>query len=188
MSRWTDARDFQERFGFPVGVEPTRELVLERVARTKEELREYVAALTYFENCVSGPLADPAHVRRALQELAGETADVEYVLVGTLVWFGVNYPAVWREVHRANMEKTPPAAGSWKPKKPAGWRPPDLSAAFGEADPDLLGLTCAYPGCTEEHEVFQAGCGAHTCGWDDCREITDDENRTTTRCPAHRHL
>ncbi len=130
MSNWSDIREFQHKFGHPVGVDPTPALLRQRIARVKEEIREYMAALTYLENCVDGPLADPDHVRRALQELAGETADVEYVLTGTLTWFGINYPGVWDEVHRANMEKVPAPEPLGKPKKPEGWKPPDLSVAF----------------------------------------------------------
>lgn len=41
-----------------------------------------------------------------LVEIADALADLEYVVVGTAVAFGIPHEAVFQEVHRSNMTKT----------------------------------------------------------------------------------
>jgi predicted HAD superfamily Cof-like phosphohydrolase len=113
-------RAFQEKFGFPVNRRPDREMVSFRRQLTDEEFMEAREALW--------ALYEDPHSAKALEKVAAETIDLIYVLVGTLVWFGVSVEEVFAEIHRANMEKGPPVGfGTYgKPTKPDGWRPPDI--------------------------------------------------------------
>lgn len=51
-------------------------------------------------------------------------ADLDYVIEGTRLVFGVDGAPIASEVHRANMAKI--ANGAHKPTKPADWTPPDI--------------------------------------------------------------
>lgn len=56
-------------------------------------------------------------------------ADIDYVVEGTRLEFGVQGDEIADEVHRANMDKFRGGArddGKGKTLKPEGWRPPDI--------------------------------------------------------------
>jgi len=67
----------------------------------------------------------------SLPDLADAWADLQYVIVGSNVTFGIDGDAVFRVVHDANMMKFGPGAArdpsTGKPIKPPGWRPPDIA-------------------------------------------------------------
>jgi predicted HAD superfamily Cof-like phosphohydrolase len=68
-------------------------------------------------------------VRVNLPELADGLADLDYVVSGTYLEFGIDSGPVAAEVHRANMAKfigEPVWAPNGKRLKPAGWTPPDI--------------------------------------------------------------
>lgn len=63
-------------------------------------------------------------------EMADALADIDYVVEGMRLTFGINGQPIADEVHRANMEKFGP--GSWvredgKQMKPPDWKPPDIT-------------------------------------------------------------
>ena len=60
----------------------------------------------------------------SLARIAAESADLVYVVVGTVVALGMPFMPFWRDVHRANMAKEQNPAGG-KPIKPEGWIAPN---------------------------------------------------------------
>ena len=74
-----------------------------------------------------------------LPEFVDATVDLDYVVEGTRVAFGVRSGPVWAEVQRANMDKLGgPMRDDGKLLKPAGWRAPDIRGALvaqGWVDP-----------------------------------------------------
>jgi predicted HAD superfamily Cof-like phosphohydrolase len=65
----------------------------------------------------------PVHVD--LPAFADGLTDLLYVIVGTLLAFGIDGGPIARLVHEANCKKGP-AGVSGKPTKPDGWKPPDV--------------------------------------------------------------
>lgn len=62
-----------------------------------------------------------------LVELADGLADLDYVVEGTRLEFGIDGAPIAAEVHRSNMAKVGgPVASNGKRLKPAGWTPPDI--------------------------------------------------------------
>ena len=68
-------------------------------------------------------------------EVADGIADLNYVVTGTDLEFGIDGTPIAAEVHRANMAKfqgepvwsEPLPGGARKRLKPAGWTPPDIA-------------------------------------------------------------
>jgi predicted HAD superfamily Cof-like phosphohydrolase len=70
---------------------------------------------------------DSARVRVDMPSLADGMADLDYVVEGTRLEFGIDGRPIAEEVHRANMAKRGgPVAKNGKRLKPAGWTPPDI--------------------------------------------------------------
>lgn len=66
-------------------------------------------------------------IRVDLPELADACADLDYVVEGTRLEFGIDGVPIAAEVHRSNMAKV--GAGKReddKALKPKGWKPPDI--------------------------------------------------------------
>lgn len=64
-----------------------------------------------------------------LTHLAHELADLLYVTYGSLLACGVDPDGVFRELHRANMQKVRgPRREDGKQMKPPGWQPADMRA------------------------------------------------------------
>jgi predicted HAD superfamily Cof-like phosphohydrolase len=62
-----------------------------------------------------------------LPEFVDATIDLDYVVEGTRIAFGVRSGPVWAEVQRANMDKLGgPMREDGKLLKPEGWRAPDI--------------------------------------------------------------
>jgi predicted HAD superfamily Cof-like phosphohydrolase len=62
-------------------------------------------------------------------EFIDATIDLDYVVEGVRVSFGVNATPLWTEVHQKNMAKAggPRRASDGKQLKPEGWTPPDIA-------------------------------------------------------------
>lgn len=61
------------------------------------------------------------------EHISKEAADLIYVILGTMVSYGIDINPIWDAVHESNMNKV---GGSKRPDgkvmKPAGWVPPDI--------------------------------------------------------------
>lgn len=69
-----------------------------------------------------------ADVRVDLPELADALADLDYVVEGTRLEFGIDGAPIAAAVHAANMRKADgPIAPNGKRLKPPGWTPPDVA-------------------------------------------------------------
>lgn len=83
-----------------------------RMDRIEEEAKELVDAIRLGK----------------VHKVAREAVDLIYVVIGTLLIFGIPLEPIWRAVHRANMAKE--FAGYLeKPTKPEDWRSPDEEIA-----------------------------------------------------------
>jgi predicted HAD superfamily Cof-like phosphohydrolase len=70
---------------------------------------------------------DDAWVKVNLPEFADGLADLDYVVEGARLVFGINGVPIAAEVHRANMTKAQgPKRADGKILKPEGWKPPDI--------------------------------------------------------------
>jgi len=68
------------------------------------------------------------HVDVSIPELADGLADLDYVVEGTRLEFGIDGAPIAAEVHRTNMAKVGgPVAPNGKRLKPPGWTPPDIA-------------------------------------------------------------
>lgn len=63
-----------------------------------------------------------------LPELADALADLDYVIEGTRLEFGIDGGPIADAVHAANMAKVGGPVVDGKQKKPPGWTPPDIEA------------------------------------------------------------
>lgn len=76
-------------------------------------------------------LTDRAPVELNLPQLVKELGDVDYVIEGTRISYGVNGLPIAQAIQKSNMAKFGP--GSWvredgKQMKPPDWQPPDIEA------------------------------------------------------------
>jgi predicted HAD superfamily Cof-like phosphohydrolase len=123
---------FHVKFGYPVRYVPyvpDDEGTRFRFARVSEEFFEVLEAgygesleLERAHAAVTSVIAGTPRVN--LPQLAGELADLEFVVVGGRLDFGIpdeNARAVWA----ANLAKDPARDGKGKPTKPPGWVKPD---------------------------------------------------------------
>jgi len=117
MRDWQkDVKDFHEKFGCHVGsmtVPLETNLVALRKKLIEEEHYELQDAID------SGNLA----------YIAKESSDLIYVILGTMVAYGIDINPVWDAVHYSNMQKT--GGGSredGKILKPSGWKAPNIKA------------------------------------------------------------
>lgn len=63
-----------------------------------------------------------------LPELADALGDLDYVIEGSRLEFGIDGAPVAAEIHRTNMAKADgPTDEHGKRRKPAGWQPPDIA-------------------------------------------------------------
>jgi predicted HAD superfamily Cof-like phosphohydrolase len=59
-------------------------------------------------------------------EMVDATIDLDYVVEGTRLAFGINGAPLWDEVHRANMAKVGGPVVNGKQLKPEDWEAPDI--------------------------------------------------------------
>jgi len=120
--------EFHRAFGLPVRAEPdivipTAEAEL-RIRLIHEEMAEVETAIA----------------NRDLANLAGELADLVYVVIGTAIQYSIPFDAVFAEVHRANMSKlgpdgVPVLREDGEIIKPFGFKPAGLSAVLDGSQP-----------------------------------------------------
>jgi predicted HAD superfamily Cof-like phosphohydrolase len=112
---------------------PADERVRLRLRLVTEECFELVDA------CVNAPAAVKALFEEALKiidkevlkvdlpNVADALGDIDYVVEGTRLEFGINGAPIAAEIHRANLEKASgPVREDGKRLKPEGWRKPDI--------------------------------------------------------------
>lgn len=135
MTHLDMVREFHEAFGHPVRTEvnadvPERvlrmNLIQEEVAELGEALGlEYDPVFGIWEAFSDGPPVDDVEVADAL-------SDIDYVVQGAALTFGVPHDDVFVEVHRSNMAKVGGAIREdGKQLKPPGWTPPDVAGVLG---------------------------------------------------------
>lgn len=148
-------REFHEKFGHPVAEAPdesTEELRLLRVQLIAEELSELCQALRINLNlsveCASeedGPDCDCVVVDATiahfcgcpdLAEAADALGDLDYVVQGANLVFGIPAEEVVAEIHRSNMSKLgadgkPIYRDDGKILKGPNYSPPDLASIIG---------------------------------------------------------
>jgi predicted HAD superfamily Cof-like phosphohydrolase len=68
---------------------------------------------------------------RNMVDAADALADITYVVLGAALAWGVDLPAVFEEVHAANMRKIGgPVREDGKKLKPPGWEGPDIAGVL----------------------------------------------------------
>lgn len=76
---------------------------------------------------------DKAPVKVDMVDLADGLADLDYVVEGTRLEFGIYGKAIADEVHASNMAKVGgPVREDGKMLKPLGWKPPDIAGVLKE--------------------------------------------------------
>ena len=132
MTHLDMVREFHEAFDHPVRTTPNAN-VPERVLRMNliwEEVHELAAALGLAYDSIMddwfdiGASADTVEVADAL-------ADIDYVVQGAALVFGIPQDDTFAEVHRSNMAKVGgPVREDGKKLKPPGWTPPDIAGVL----------------------------------------------------------
>lgn len=130
-TREKKVEEFHDAFGHPEN-EPfeNRELMLLRIRLLDEEFHELRQAATELL-IADEPDGPDWHGGRV--NLLSEMADLQYVLSGMAVAFGLNLDAAFNRIHDANMRKLGPDG---KPRyredgkvlKPEDWEPADLNS------------------------------------------------------------
>lgn len=136
-------REFHEAFGFHIADQPAvppDNIRAERARLIAEEAAEAICEILsghpaaydlFLDLCGifedrARPHDWPADPAKVVRELA----DVEYVIAGAAVNWGVPLAAVFTEIHAANMRKLGPDGPIWnehgKAVKPDGWYPADI--------------------------------------------------------------
>ncbi|NHZ71732.1 MAG: HAD-IA family hydrolase [Aquificales bacterium] len=95
----------------------------------EEEYEEVTAVYQQISAALqNGEELDPVET---LTPLAHELADLLYVVYGAIESFGIDADAVFREVHRANLQKAGgPRREDGKILKPPGWQPADVQSVL----------------------------------------------------------
>ncbi len=138
MGMVEDVRDFHRKFGQTIGEKPSlplpdSSLMKFRLALIEEEYQEMWEALGH----------GPDKVQDFPKAVDG-VLDLVWVLLGTLVSFGVDPRPAWNEIAKTNMAKEGGALrGDGKILKPQGWVPPDIETAIksGNINDDIQGKT-----------------------------------------------
>lgn len=132
--------EFHQAMGLSSATEPTI------IADDRVRLRAALIAEEFFETMESmfSCSFSEAHeeTQRKIREssanvdmvaLADGLADLDYVVEGTRLEFGIDGGPIANEVHRANMAKVGgPKSSTGKQLKPEGWAPPDIARALKE--------------------------------------------------------
>jgi len=115
MRDWqNDVKLFHEKFGAVVGN------INAPVAPEVKELRKRLIEEEHME------LQHAIDVNN-YDYIAKESADLIYVILGTMVSYGIDINPVWDAVQASNMAKVGGATRSdGKVLKPEGWQPPDI--------------------------------------------------------------
>lgn len=131
MTHLDQVREFHEAFDHPVRSTPDAD-VAERVLRMNliwEEVCELGEALGlgYWSDEGWVDVGNPVDT----VEVADALADIDYVVQGAALTFGIPHDDVFDEVHRSNMAKVGgPVRADGKKLKPEGWTPPDIAGVL----------------------------------------------------------
>jgi HAD superfamily hydrolase (TIGR01509 family) len=123
-------REFHAAVGAPLPGSLTMRDADHLALRHKLIEEEYEEVTAVYEQIIAalqaGEELDPVE---ALTPLAHELADLLYVVYGAIESFGIDADAVFREVHRANLQKAGgPRRADGKILKPPGWQPADVKS------------------------------------------------------------
>ena len=132
--------EFHRAFGHPIRTIPGAD-VSEKALRMnliQEEVDELASALGLEWDEDSGTWYDIGASVNTV-EVADALADIDYVVQGAALVFGIPHDAVFDEVHRSNMAKLVDGKvirrEDGKVLKPEGWTPPDvLGVLLGSLD------------------------------------------------------
>lgn len=105
--------EFHKKFGLTVNGTPTSPSFADRELRIKlmvEKLQEYIDATS-------------------IVQVADALANLQYVLLGTAVSWGIDLDSIFREVHRSNMTKVWPDGTVKKNEFGKVIKPPSYSPA-----------------------------------------------------------
>lgn len=131
--------EFHRQFGVPcpeTPAPPEHDRVKLRLQLIAEEFFELLEACGCDPRTIGMAQHEVAHVmmtefRPDIVAVADALADLDYVIEGTRLEFGIRGEPIAAEVHRSNMAKVgggTNAAG--KITKPPGWTPPDIAGAL----------------------------------------------------------
>jgi HAD superfamily hydrolase (TIGR01509 family) len=123
-------REFHAAVGAPLPGSLTMRDAAHLALRRKLIEEEYEEVTAVYRQIIAaqnaGANLDPVET---LTPLVHELADLLYVVYGAIESFGVDADAVFREVHRANLQKAGgPRREDGKILKPPGWRPADVKS------------------------------------------------------------
>lgn len=136
-------REFHEVFGHPIGedpLHPTTDRAELRLALILEEAAELAEAMGFdvsiLEEAISKVFGKGLVEHPDLIGIADALGDLEYVVNGAALEYGIDLPEVVKEIHRSNMTKLGPDGkpiyrADGKILKGEGYEPPDLRAALG---------------------------------------------------------
>lgn len=114
VDMFQDVLDFHKKFGCAMGKRP------KNVSPDVKKLRKTLMSEEFKE------LKD-AMQRNDLVGIADAGADLIYVVLGTMVSYGIDVRPIWEEVHRTNMAKESGGKrADGKILKPQGWNPPNI--------------------------------------------------------------
>lgn len=91
-------------------------------------------------NLISEELGElqEAIMSRDLVAISDALADVEYVVKGTAVSYGIDLEPIFIEVHRSNMSKLEEKREDGKVLKGQNFRPPGIQKILEEQDPEVI--------------------------------------------------
>ncbi len=144
VTRAAQVTEFHRAFNLPIGgldFMPDNDRVRLRARLIAEEFCEMLDAMFNLDgketqvNAIGVLLADiiqDSTVRVDMPEFADALADLDYVIEGSRIEFGIDGAPVAAAVHAANMAKLGPdgrpiVRADGKVTKPEGWTPPDIA-------------------------------------------------------------
>jgi len=154
MRQQDDVRAFHEKYGFSIGEEllprsatHRDQIMLGGVTRRLREVSQDL--MSCVRNAVDGKV--DARIQRMqlmseelsemceamrdgdYEKLADALGDLQYVVLGTAVTFGMPMDEIHDEVHESNMSKD--VDGQHKPKKGAAFTPPNFKEIVARCNP-----------------------------------------------------
>lgn len=124
MSMYEDVKEFHKKFGHTINDTPTVPDF-----KTKTLRRRLILEEVY--ELIHGMDEDD------LELIADGAADAIYVILGTLIAYGIDLKPIWDEVQRANMSKSTKKDAFGKTIKPKNFVPPDVKGKLREQGADL---------------------------------------------------
>jgi predicted HAD superfamily Cof-like phosphohydrolase len=120
-SEFESVKEFHNKFNVPVADSLVN---MKTFSDEIRNLRKDLLTEEYFEYLLGEENSD-------IVEIADALADMIYIINGTALAYGINLPAVFREVHRSNMSKldengNPIFRSDGKVLKGGSYSPPDI--------------------------------------------------------------